>query len=112
MDNVLANMIHTRVPHEIKSRPTVESRDIDFFFFQAEDGIRDYKVTGVQTCALPISPGALDGAHQLRDPRRLEQVVSRAAPEAIDRAFGIAVPGEHHDRRMRVAPQQDRKSVV
>src|SRR3989454_8509626 len=27
---------------------------IVFFFFQAEDGIRDYKVTGVQTCALPI----------------------------------------------------------
>src|SRR5256885_6451696 len=26
-----------------------------YFFFQAEDGIRDYKVTGVQTCALPIS---------------------------------------------------------
>src|SRR5256885_15348267 len=26
------------------------------FFFQAEDGIRDYKVTGVQTCALPICP--------------------------------------------------------
>src|SRR2546426_1359031 len=25
-----------------------------FFFYQAEDGIRDYKVTGVQTCALPI----------------------------------------------------------
>src|SRR5205807_7763865 len=24
------------------------------FFFQAEDGIRDYKVTGVQTCAIPI----------------------------------------------------------
>src|SRR5207237_4416891 len=32
-----------------------------FFFFQAEDGIRDSSVTGVQTCALPISvakPGA------------------------------------------------------
>src|SRR3989454_1494555 len=29
-----------------------------FFFFQAEDGIRDYKVTGVQTCALPICPPA------------------------------------------------------
>src|SRR2546426_3510585 len=28
-----------------------------FFFFQAEDGIRDYKVTGVQTCALPIYRG-------------------------------------------------------
>src|SRR3712207_7487070 len=28
-----------------------------FFFFQAEDGIRDIGVTGVQTCALPISMG-------------------------------------------------------
>src|SRR5688572_31224790 len=27
-----------------------------FFFFQAEDGIRDLTVTGVQTCALPICP--------------------------------------------------------
>src|SRR2546426_2533183 len=30
-------------------------RRVLVFFFQAEDGIRDYKVTGVQTCALPIS---------------------------------------------------------
>src|SRR5690606_40156662 len=29
--------------------------DCAFFFFQAEDGIRDFHVTGVQTCALPIS---------------------------------------------------------
>src|SRR5258706_5971029 len=27
------------------------------FLYQAEDGIRDWSVTGVQTCALPISPG-------------------------------------------------------
>src|SRR3989441_9081302 len=33
-----------------------------FFFFQAEDGIRDKLVTGVQTCALPIS-GGIDWAH-------------------------------------------------
>src|SRR5437773_7134612 len=33
-----------------------------FFFFQAEDGIRDRDVTGVQTCALPISnPGRATG---------------------------------------------------
>src|SRR5688572_33168430 len=31
-----------------------------FFFFQAEDGIRDLTVTGVQTCALPISRGSPD----------------------------------------------------
>src|SRR2546430_12724277 len=30
------------------------SREFNFFFFQAEDGIRDLTVTGVQTCALPI----------------------------------------------------------
>src|SRR6266567_3577820 len=34
-----------------------------FFFFQAEDGIRDLTVTGVQTCALPIWP--LNNANQL-----------------------------------------------
>src|SRR5690348_18048695 len=31
-----------------------------FFFFQAEDGIRDGRVTGVQTCALPISRAPAD----------------------------------------------------
>src|SRR3989441_10420082 len=39
-----------------------------FFFFQAEDGIRDKLVTGVQTCALPISDGAAHGVRR-RDPR-------------------------------------------
>src|SRR5882762_10714613 len=33
-----------------------------FFFFQAEDGIRDSSVTGVQTCALPISQQMADKA--------------------------------------------------
>src|SRR5205085_7930481 len=38
-----------------------------FFFFQAEDGIRDLTVTGVQTCALPISRRRLPpGAQRLR----------------------------------------------
>src|SRR5258707_8682297 len=34
-----------------------------FFFFQAEDGIRDIGVTGVQTCALPISPVGFSALH-------------------------------------------------
>src|SRR5690606_354159 len=33
-----------------------------YFFFQAEDGIRDFHVTGVQTCALPISPEVFNNA--------------------------------------------------
>src|SRR5256885_10848311 len=40
---------HPGIQPEATQRATLR------FFFQAEDGIRDYKVTGVQTCALPIS---------------------------------------------------------
>src|SRR5690606_39474378 len=36
-----------------------------FFFFQAEDGIRDFHVTGVQTCALPIFAGAIPKKQRL-----------------------------------------------
>src|SRR5256885_4649500 len=68
-----------------------------FFFFQAEDGIRDYKVTGVQTCALPISCVGLAparrrlcAAHQSarrRDERRIDRTVvfDRRALAAPDR---------------------------
>src|SRR5256885_3598157 len=38
-----------------------------FFFFQAEDGIRDYKVTGVQTCALPILSATIIAQDEERD---------------------------------------------
>src|SRR5256886_4131834 len=43
----------------VKGLPLDYNKDMQeseiFFFFQAEDGIRDLTVTGVQTCALPIS---------------------------------------------------------
>src|SRR3712207_4709308 len=56
--------------------------DIDevFFFFQAEDGIRDIGVTGVQTCALPISKEPLvilDGAHNPDGVRELVKIVKQ-----------------------------------
>src|SRR5256885_4557451 len=44
--------------NDVRIRTVVTSVSVKLvesvFFFQAEDGIRDYKVTGVQTCALPI----------------------------------------------------------
>src|SRR2546429_1390510 len=49
-----------------------------FFFFQAEDGIRDVAVTGVQTCALPISEsrGAFDeGAETESDQENLQAAI-------------------------------------
>src|SRR2546426_1476048 len=51
-----------------------------FFFFQAEDGIRDYKVTGVQTCALPI----LAGHHH-----HYERFAPQTPSGAADPATGI-----------------------
>src|SRR2546429_6736758 len=69
-----------------------------FFFFQAEDGIRDVAVTGVQTCALPISHGerGVQGDHgdhhlgavpveqlaAVRRPHRLAPTLERHLPAA------------------------------
>src|SRR5690606_40434777 len=51
------------------------------FFFQAEDGIRAFHVTGVQTCALPISP------------RQLGPIMRMPARRTIDRSsFSRALP--------------------
>src|SRR5258708_32063940 len=41
-----------------------------FFFFQAEDGIRDDLVTGVQTCALPILPFWFRSTSRVNGPSR------------------------------------------
>src|SRR5690625_6415744 len=50
-----------------------------FFFFQAEDGIRDGHVTGVQMCALPISPTYIcPSAPMLNSPVR-KQITTEAA---------------------------------
>src|SRR5688572_31269604 len=75
------------------------------FFFQAEDGIRDLTVTGVQTCALPISrklhmrvPSAILGAffvlyvHAIvrHTPgvrrTRLAQLAGRTRPDSVERS--------------------------
>src|SRR5207249_5334192 len=45
-----------------------------FFFFQAEDGIRDRNVTGVQTCALPISLAVLRARGGKKVPTPLQRM--------------------------------------
>src|SRR5438046_4573305 len=55
------------------------SMSILFFFFQAEDGIRDWSVTGVQTCALPISTAACRGCRGDRRQPRQAAVDRRSA---------------------------------
>src|ERR1022692_5021321 len=53
-----------------------------FFFFQAEDGIRDYKVTGVQTCALPIYAGRFLDATQRRSGGAVDRRRQRGESDA------------------------------
>src|SRR5256885_2616352 len=59
---------------------------IFFFFFQAEDGIRDYKVTGVQTCALPIYPISLRSP-EASAARRLLRTRARYAYPGAEHSF-------------------------
>src|SRR5438132_2785975 len=72
-----------------------------FFFFQAEDGIRDHCVTGVQTCALPILTAVR------RTPQRL------ARRESADRTpQGRAVPGPAIERLVEHVEQQSDAPVA
>src|SRR2546429_2367656 len=62
-----------------------QQRSGGFFFFQAEDGIRDYKLTGVQTCALPIC-------------RWREHMHARSIERAKERAARRRIPGRAKTR--------------
>src|SRR5256885_13161425 len=58
------------------------------FFFQAEDGIRYYKVTGVQTCALPIYqevPASVDGVSA----EQMQERGDYALVDAVTRTVGL-----------------------
>src|SRR5260370_22240998 len=78
-----------------------------FFFFQAEDGIRDSSVTGVQTCALPIFMRT-----RWRNPRRGRGWLRRRAGRRTGsgRTGGRRRGTPHRDCPARTAT--DRKSVV
>src|SRR5205085_4215019 len=70
-----------------------------FFFFQAEDGIRDLTVTGVQTCALPISQAAA---------RAFRRRTARVAPARVPGRG--AAPAPQADRRERSRRDHDARS--
>src|SRR2546430_4098204 len=83
------------------------------FFFQAEDGIRDLTVTGVQTCALPISAGV--DATVIRNwlgHARLDttNLYARANLETKRKALEQVDPATKPSKPPRW--KQDRKSVV
>src|SRR5205823_11270454 len=83
-----------------------EAHERRVFFFQAEDGIRDKLVTGVQTCALPIYNLLLkwgsDGLQRRYLPRLAGDVVGAYAlsePESGSDAFGLQTRATRRDDR-------------
>src|SRR6266542_4434543 len=109
-----------------------------FFFFQAEDGIRDATVTGVQTCALPIcasegeaTEGFEDGPlvllvqprgrlvededRSLPDRRTRDRDPLPLTPRQRDTPFaedGVVAQGEGHDELMRVREARARLDLL
>src|SRR5690606_40987021 len=87
-----------------------DGRCLFFFFFQAEDGIRDFHVTGVQTCALPISLAVSSPGFKLLDRKRnfcTDKKISSRSRIAFSRASGaslkpVTVPplGRSEERRV------------
>src|SRR3712207_8669344 len=79
------------------------------FFFQAEDGIRDIGVTGVQTCALPISQQVPDVDQELLVDGPVE------APElsdVLDLLLGRILAQEHRGGIARDQPQRSEERRV
>src|SRR6266496_6190085 len=67
-------------------------KSLFFFFFQAEDGIRDLYVTGVQTCALPIfraKDDTRDGKGTTRHIRHVDEAAGGADGTRLTVAHGI-----------------------
>src|SRR5437667_8750557 len=71
-----------------------------FFFFQAEDGIRDRDVTGVQTCGLPICPAGIGTAapRALRSRRAARPRAARAEASGTRRSRRPRSPRRASDR--------------
>src|SRR5256885_11418198 len=67
-----------------------------YFFLQAEDGIRDYKVTGVQTCALPILHGAFVSDGEVH--RVVEHLKAQGGPQYHDGILDAGANGESEER--------------
>src|SRR5256885_5475690 len=83
------------------------------FFFQAEDGIRDYKVTGVQTCALPILEKreglSAEFLGHIRNADALAIVLRTFANSNVPHIYGDIDPNRDLDS---LYAELDRKSVV
>src|SRR5258708_20037346 len=64
------------------------------FFFQAEDGIRDDLVTGVQTCALPISDICIKTPHTSRSDADISVDINFLGQVYLDEGHHLYTPGQ------------------
>src|SRR5690606_40146769 len=80
-----------------------------FFFFQAEDGIRDFHVTGVQTCALPISASSTSATTASRSRSTPHGSRSRWPRAACSRSRQIGRASCREKCRSRWGPSREQK---
>src|SRR2546429_5629706 len=91
----------------------VEAHHMSFFFFQAEDGIRDVAVTGVQTCALPISPDTNKAATRTSTIARNERTPAPREDTVTPRVqCGPPTAAIPRNGTTQSSNGEDRKSVV
>src|SRR2546430_13266800 len=86
-----------------------------FFFFQAEGGIRDLTVTGVQTCALPICNSDAAAIKEIDNETSQPTASTKLLQDWLDSAHGRFDAGKYWNQRRRqpaIRYLLDRKSVV
>src|SRR5436190_4544167 len=112
--------IHQKINKSVFKNPASVMNNVLRFFFQAEDGIRDHCVTGVQTCALPISTPRSAAAKQtgLKVCYFVAPQIWASRPWRIKKVQGVVdvlccmLPFEEEYFRERGVKAVDRKSVV
>src|SRR5437870_6827104 len=82
---------------------------LSFFFFQAEDGIRDGHVTGVQTCALPISVPRSGSSAAPRVPDAKDNKDDNSSPEVKELKGSAAIPLESLTAEGTAARSEERR---
>src|SRR5215210_8503171 len=86
-----------------------------FFFFQAEDGIRDTSVTGVQTCALPISKriansGARTVSSLIATSREMPDLRARSEERRVGKECRYRW-SPYHEKKKQSEPRQRRARI-
>src|SRR2546430_4713490 len=98
--------------HNLKHKKATRTDASLFFFFQAEDGIRDLTVTGVQTCALPISIVPIIELWKAMKSRNFLRFAALVTGFTVLPCAILGLQTDQAPSQSRARARRDRKSVV